>query len=48
MTDYDKLNNPINHYDGYYVDLADELEKWYPDEEPTDIDYYEDENEGEY
>lgn len=48
MTDFDKLNDPTNHYEGYYTDLADELEKWYPDEEPMDMDYYEDENEGEY
>lgn len=45
MIDFDQLNNPTNHYDGYYTDLADELEEWYPDEEPTDMDYYEDENE---
>lgn len=46
MTDYDKLNDPTNHYDGYYIELADELEKWYPDEF-EDMDYYEDENEDE-
>lgn len=45
MTDFDKLNNPTNHYEGYYTDLADELEEWYPDEEPTDMNYYEDESE---
>ena len=46
MTDFDKLNDPTNHYDGYYIDLAEELEKWYPDE-CEDMDYYVDENEDE-
>lgn len=43
MTDFDKLNDPTNHYEGYYSDLGDELTAWYP-EEPTDTDYYEEED----
>ena len=39
MIDYDKLNNPTNHYEGYYTDLADELEELYPDD-VEDVDYY--------
>ena len=46
MIDYDKLNDPTNHYEGYYTELADELEELYPDEF-EDMDYYEDENEDE-
>ena len=46
MIDFDKLNNPANHYEGYYTDLADELEELYPDDF-EDMDYYEDEDENE-
>ena len=44
MIDFDKLNNPANHYDGYYSDLADELEERYPDD-CDDLEYYEDDDE---
>ena len=44
MIDFDKLNNPANHYDGYYSDLADELEERYPDD-CDDMEYYEDDDE---
>ena len=44
MPDFDKLNDPTNHYDGYYSDLGDELTAWYP-EEPTDYDDYDEDEE---
>ena len=47
MIDFDKLNDPTNHYEGYYTDLADELTEWYSDEEPMDMDYYENKDEDE-